>query len=228
MPDISVVVMAYNEAPSLEPVVREIVGVLAGLHRPYEVVIVDDGSADGTSTVADRLAGSVPGLRAVHHPVNLGLGGVYRTGFASARGTFVTFFPADGQFPATIIEQFRSLIGEADMVLGYLPQGKRSLLAKTLSRVERLIYRCLFGPMPKFQGVLMFRRALLDAMVLRSQGRGWAVLMELILRTSRQGYRITSAPTALRPRQSGQSKVNNFRTAWANFRQVLALRRLMP
>jgi hypothetical protein len=73
--------------------------------------------------------------------------------------------------------------------------------------------------------VLMFRRALLKDVRLESQGRGWAVLMELILRTSRSGYRVTSLPTALRPRVAGRSKVNNLRTIWANLIQIIELRR---
>jgi hypothetical protein len=51
--------------------------------------------------------------------------------------------------------------------------------------------------------------------------------MELIIRTSRGGYRITSIPTPVRPRISGHSKVNNFRTIWANLIQVLELRRCL-
>jgi len=226
VPQLSVVVMAYNEAGSLEAVVHEIHQTLEGLGRPYEVLIVDDGSSDGSAELADRLAETLPGVRVVHHPVNQGLGGVYRTGFAQARGDWITFFPADGQFPAAIIGQFAALMDRADMVLGYLlPERKRSLLGQALSALERLLYRLLFGPLPRFQGVLMFRRSLLDQFALKSSGRGWAVLMELIIRTNRGGYRVLSVPTAMRPRMSGRSKVNNPRTIWANLRQAIALRR---
>jgi hypothetical protein len=83
----------------------------------------------------------------------------------------------------------------------------------------------LFGSLPRFQGVLMFRRSLLDELELKSTGRGWTVLMELIIRASRGGYRLVSVPTEMRPRMSGKSKVNNLRTIWANLKQVFALRR---
>ena len=69
----------------------------------------------------------------------------------------ITFFPADGQFPPSTIKQFVALMDEADMVLGYLPSRKRSLLAKGLSFSERVLYTCLFGKLPRFQGVLMWR-----------------------------------------------------------------------
>jgi len=223
---LSVIIMAFNELDSIERVVREIESVLTNLGCS-EIVIVDDGSTDGTGAVADRLAEEIPQVRVIHHETNRGLGEVYRTGFVQARGEYVTFFPADGQFPATIIEQFLPLMEDADMVLGYLPKRKGSLLARGLSLMEKVLYRLLFGPLPRFQGVLMFRRALLDNVELKSTGRGWAVLMEFIIRISRDGYRIVTVPTEVRPRLSGRSKVNNLRTIWANLKQVIILRRCL-
>ncbi|GAC1480019.1 MAG: hypothetical protein NVS1B4_25010 [Gemmatimonadaceae bacterium] len=225
--DVTVIVMAYNEAQALEPTVREIVGVAAGAGWRVEVLIVDDGSSDGTGEIADRLARETAFVRVVHHATNAGLGGVYRTGFAEARGSFVTFFPADGQFPATIITQFARVAHDVDLVLGYLPARRSSLVAKALSGIERALYRVLFGPLPRFQGILMCRHALLTELPLHSRGRGWAVVMELIIRASRRGYRVTSVATTMRPRHSGRSKVNNLRNITSNARQMFALWRCL-
>ena len=222
---VAVIVMAFNEAVSLEAVVREIHEVLCRLGGSHEIVIVDDGSSDGTGEKADRLANELRAVRVIHHETNRGLGGVYRTGFAAVRRDFVTFFPADGQFPASIIEQFVPLMDDADMVLGYLPSWSCSMSAKVLSRGERILYRLLIGPFPRFQGIVMFRREILDGLELKSTGRGWAVLMELIFRASQAGWRIRSVPTEIRPRMSGVSKVQNFRVILSNFQQILALRR---
>jgi dolichol-phosphate mannosyltransferase len=221
--------MAYNEAPSLEATAREIHGVLRALGAPCEMLIVDDGSGDGTGEIADALARELDApaavrVRVVHHRPNLGLGGVYRTGFAESRGDYLTFFPADGQFPATIIRDFLPRAREADLVLGYLPDRKSSVVAKALSAVERLLYAALFGRLPRFQGIMMLRRAVLADVALKSAGRGWAVVMELIIRMTRGGYRVVSVPNEMRPRLHGESKVNNVRTIWANVRQVVALR----
>lgn len=225
-PRLSVVVLAYDEERNLEAAVAELVGELRRLDATWELVIIDDGSRDGTGALADRLAAGEPGMRVVHHERNLGLGGGYRTGFAEARGEYLTFFPADGQFPATILGDFLPCMEEADLVLGYLPDRPGSV-GRALSAAERLAYRAVVGRMPRFQGIFMIRRALLDELPLRSQGRGWAVVMELILRADRAGYRLVSLPTQVRPRMSGQSKVNNVRTIAANLRQLLALRRLL-
>jgi glycosyltransferase involved in cell wall biosynthesis len=222
---VTIVVFAYNEQENLAAVTEEIWNQLGGLNLAFELLIIDDGSLDDTPRIADSLARDLPGVRVVHHRKNLGLGGVYRTGFKEAQGRFVSYFPADGQFPATIISKFLPLMDDADMVLGYLPSRDITLLAKGLSLGERLLYRALFGSFPRFQGVLMFRRSLLNGMTLTSEGRGWAVLMEFIIRVSKGGYRVSSVPTTMRPRFSGKSKVNNLRTIASNLMQVLVLRK---
>jgi glycosyltransferase involved in cell wall biosynthesis len=222
---VSVVVMAFNEREGLAPVVGDIRETLLGLGRDWEIVIVDDGSSDGTGAVADGLAAEIPGVRVVHHEGNRGLGDVYRTGFKEARKDLLTFFPADGQFPSANIATFVPLMTDRDLVLGYLPVHGRGPLAAALSKTERALYRILFGPLPRFQGILMVRRALLGRLELESSGRGWAVIMELILRAQRAGCRIHSEPTSVRPRRAGLSKVQDLRTIWSNLRQVAALRR---
>lgn len=219
--------MAYNEQGTTAEFIREMHAELSALSIDYEVLIVDDGSTDGTSEIADDIAAELHNLRVIHHVENSGLGQVYRTGFEQAEGDFLTFFPADGQFPASIVGQFLPHMDEVDMVLGYLPMRNSSLLAKTLSRVERILYNMLFGPMPRFQGITMFRRQLLSEIELKSLGRGWTVLMEFILRVARSDKQIRSLPTEMRPRTSGSSKVNNLRTIWANLREMARLQRLL-
>jgi dolichol-phosphate mannosyltransferase len=224
LPDISVVVMTFNEAESLADVVGEIRHELAQLDASHEVVVVDDGSDDGSGAVAEQLARHDARVRVIHHPCNAGLGGVYRTGFTQSRGRYVTFFPADGQFPASIIGQFLPLMQSYDLVLGYIPGTRTSMLGKFLSATERVLYTGLFGEFPRFQGIMMLRRELLGELRLVSRGRGWAIVMEFILKASKGGYRIVSKPTAYRPRMHGTSKVNNLRSIYSNFKQLLELR----
>jgi dolichol-phosphate mannosyltransferase len=223
-PRLSVFIMAWNEEKNLEGAVQELAGELATLGPAYELVIIDDGSSDGTSALADALAARTPHTRVVHHGDNRGLGGVYRTGFTEARGEWLTFFPADRQFPASIVRDYWLATGTTDLILGYLPQRDGPLSGRLLSLGERALLRLLFGRFPRFQGILMFRRSLLAGMPLHSSGRGWTVLMEFILRAVRTGARAKSVPITLRPRASGASKVTNLKSIASNLRQVLALR----
>ena len=218
------VILAYNEAANLEEALRSMRAVLDALPLPFELLVVDDGSTDGTGPLADSLAVSLPLTRVVHHGRNLGLGGGYRTGFAEARGQVITFFPADGQYPPSIVAQMLPLAADHDLVLGYVEGRGDSALAAALSMGERALYRLLFGPLPPFQGILMLRRHLLQGIELRSRGRGWGVIMELILRAHRGGASIASLPIPLLPRRSGRSKALTLRAIGANLLELLELR----
>jgi glycosyltransferase involved in cell wall biosynthesis len=223
-PVLTVAILAYNEESNIKTVLAEMIAELSSLREPWEIVIIDDGSTDATGRIADEAAANDPRIRVIHHETNRGLGGGYRTGFANARGTFLTFFPADGQFAPDIIVQFLRQMDDLDMLLGYLPNMKRPPLARAASFAEQLLYRLLVGKMPRFQGVLMFRTKLLREIPLHLDGRGWGVLLEFILRVSRGPYRVRSTPTDLRDRISGHSKVMNFKTIRSNVEQLFALR----
>lgn len=221
-PHLTVAVLAFNEHDNLRTAVSELLEELRTTGVSWELVIIDDGSSDGTGALADVLAGEQAGIRVIHHAQNLGLGGGYRSGFREARGEWLTFFPADAQFPASIIGSFLRAREGHDMVLGYLP-ARHDLLGKALSLAERVLYKLMFRTFPRFQGIMLFRRKLLAELPLVSEGRGWAVVMELILRASRGPYRLVSVPTEVRPRLSGDSKVNNVRTIAANLKQLWQL-----
>lgn len=226
-PTITCCVFAWNEVATLARVIDELLGELRSLGASFELVIIDDGSNDGTGELADRIAEEHTEVRVVHHGENRGLGGAYRTGFDTARGTYLTFFPADGQFPASILSKFYPLVESYDFVLGNLPQRRGSLRGRFLSRVERILYGAMFGRIPRLEGVFMFRRSTLDTLPLKSEGRGWAIVMELVIRAGRSGMRMIGVPITMKPREVGSSKVNNLRTIRANVQQLARLRLLL-
>lgn len=216
--------MAFNEEATLEPFVSGSKILLDSLGITYEVVIIDDASDDGTALIADKLAKELPGVRVIHHLTNRGLGGVYRTAFVSSQYDFLTFYPADGQFPADNLKNFLALTDSSDLILGNISEEKCSLLSRTLAAAERVILRLMFGNFPYFKGIIMFRRSILDKMQLKSRGRGWMILMELIIRAHRQGLRINTVSVRMQPRQHGKSKVNNLKTIFSFLKQIVSLR----
>src|SRR5439155_8571803 len=98
---------AYNEAANL-PVVapRVIAACRAACPLGFELVVVDDGSTDGTATEIHSLAGTYPEVRPLAHERNRGLTAALRTGYFAAGGEYVLFIPADGQIPAEAIPAF--------------------------------------------------------------------------------------------------------------------------
>ncbi len=223
-PHLTVTIPCYDEVGTLEPFVRSLIATLTPEGFPFEILVVDDGSSDGSEAVADALAAELEQVRVIHHRPNQGLGGVYRTGFAEARGTWVTFMAADMQFPAWTRRHFLPHLADYDMVLGYLPDRHDSSVGKLLSLGERTLLKILFGSFPRFQGTVVFRRELLERYELVSKGRGWGIIMEFILRAHRDGVRMISIPSVVEPRREGESKVSNFGAIWANLKQLVVLR----
>ena len=226
--DVTVVVAAYNEMHSVERVLEDVRDELSRLALRGEILVVDDGSTDGTHAVIARIATRVPEVRSIRHESNRGLGAVYRTGLQEAAGRYVTFMPADGQFPASNLAVLMPAARDHDAVFGYLATRRDGIFAASLSLVERVVYRVVIGSMPRFQGMLVIRTEVLAGIPLASTGRGWGIIMELVARLHQGPYRTVSVLTEVVPRQHGRSKVRNLRTIAANVRDLWRMRRRRP
>jgi len=116
---VSVFVPAYNEAANLEAAIRDIVWAAERTLADYEVIIVDDGSRDGTGEIADRLAEENDRIRAVHQPRNLGIARAYERALDEAKLEYVSFLPGDGEIARESIRDIFAAVGAADVVAPY-------------------------------------------------------------------------------------------------------------
>src|SRR5829696_10101931 len=117
---LSIFFPAYNDSGTIASMVIRAVQAASELTPDYEVIVVNDGSADATPQIVDELARTYPQVRAVHHPKNRGYGGALRTGFATARKELIAYTDGDAQYdPAEIELLWNRLTDDADMVNGY-------------------------------------------------------------------------------------------------------------
>ena len=116
---ISVVLPAHNEEGNIEAVVRRSLAILPSLAQRFEILVIDDGSRDGTGEIADRLSGEDPRVNVIHHPKNRGYGCTWRTGINAARHGWIFFMDSDRQFDIAELEKLTSLAGQHDVVTGY-------------------------------------------------------------------------------------------------------------
>lgn len=114
---VTFVVPAYNEEQGIEGVVQRLLDLELGV--PVELLVVDDGSTDGTRAKLDELAKDVPALRVLSHGFNMGYGAALKTGFASAAHEVVVITDADGTYPEGKIGELLACIDDgAEMAIG--------------------------------------------------------------------------------------------------------------
>ena len=209
-PLVSVVIPAFNEAALVERCVVETVATLSGLRFRHEVVVVDDGSDDGTAELARAVADRYPNVRVVGHEVNRGKGSALIRGAAAAVGEVVLFMDADLEVHPRQLRLLWQRMEEtgADVVIGSKlhPESDIDYPAerRVLSHGYYLIVRTLFRlPVHDTQtGLKLYRRAVLARVLPRLVIKRYAHDLELLVNVHRLGYRIVEAPvvvTRVRP-----------------------------
>src|SRR5947209_13354579 len=116
---LSLVIPAYNEEAGIRQAVAEADTALAGLAQDYEILVVDDGSGDGTAAAVARAAQAHPRVRLLRHDRNRGYSAALRTGFEGARGRLVAFTDADCQFDLADLGLLLPLAERSPLVVGY-------------------------------------------------------------------------------------------------------------
>ncbi len=199
--DVSVLVPAKDEAENLEEFVRQCKDAFAPLPYRCEVVVVNDGSEDGTADLLARLQGENAFLQVVHHRGQRGIAEALRSGADAARGRIFVFYPADLQFlPSDIpalVEPIRAR--EADIVTG----AKQGVYEKAfVSGIYNWLCRYLFGiRVTDLNAVKAYRREVMDSVPSRPD---WHRFMVVI--AAADGFRVTERPVTLHPRRAGKSK----------------------
>jgi dolichol-phosphate mannosyltransferase len=207
----------YNERENLEPMLRRLREVL----RPDDrVLVVDDGSPDGTGELADRLATELPGIEVLHRTQKQGIGRAYLAAFPVAleRGaTHVLEVDCDfSHDPAVIPTLIAACEGGADLALGsrYVPGGSTvnwSLIRRAISRGGSFYARTFLGVGVRdlTGGFKCFRREVLEAIDLDAvTTNGYAFQIELTYRALRKGFKVVEVPITFVDREVGGSKMS--------------------
>jgi dolichol-phosphate mannosyltransferase len=203
---LSVIVPAYNESATIEAVVRGINGVLTVWPGSHEIILVDDGSSDGTGDIARRLAREIPMVRVVQMPVNSGYGAAQRAGLGQARGEMVCVLPADGQIPPTALETYLRAASDADVIIGAYRVRADSRGRRLSSGLYRTVLWLLFGfKVRNINAPKLYRRAHLAGLPLASSG-GFADA-EIVIQLHARGRTFKEVEIDCLPRTAGKSSV---------------------
>jgi Glycosyl transferase family 2 len=219
-PRVSVVIPCLDEADSIEQSVTSIVSALGNAALAGEVLVVDNGSEDGSAELAERA-----GARVIREP-RRGYGSAYLAGFGEARGEYIVMLDADLTYPAEDIPRFVEKLDEgAELVMGdrmdniqpgAMPWLHRYVGNPILSGILNLFFRT--GVRDAHCGMRAFRRDVLPKLDLRTTGMEFA--SEMVIKAAKNGLRIEEVPITYRPRV-GDSKLNSVRDAWRHVRFML-------
>ncbi len=204
---VTVVVPCFNEETTLGPTLNELVSVLESSEYSWEIVVVDDGSSDGSTGIVQLVSEGEGRIRLVRHRHNMGSGQAIWTGIQAGHGTYVIYVPADGQFDHGEIPMFVRRADEgADIVIGHrLSRSDYTLYRKVSSAVFLWLCNHLFNH--QFQDVNwvhLWRRDIFDEFEPRS--RGVFFLEEILVRARERGSLVAEVPSLYRPRQGGEAK----------------------
>jgi dolichyl-phosphate beta-glucosyltransferase len=201
--DLSIVIPAYNEELRLEQTVRDAVAFARARDLRADIIVVDDGSLDGTSALADWLGAEFDEVRLIRLAANRGKGYAVRTGVVNARGELILFADADGATPFAEFDRLHAAIQDgADVAIG--SRALHSTEVRVATRVYRrfmgrafhLLVRLLTvrGIADTQCGFKLFRAAVAQQLFSRMRMNGFSFDVEVLLMAQRQRYRVAEVP----------------------------------
>jgi len=220
---LSVVAPAYNEADNLEPLVREIVEAVAPLGKRYEIILVDDGSTDGSPEVLRSLMREVPALRVLALERNSGQTAALDAGLRAARGTFVATLDADRQNDPAEIPRLLAMLeaDECDMATGWRARRNDPWLRRVSTKIANGVRNRLTREKihDSACGLKVLRRECITGLKLfNGMHRFLPTLVKL------EGWRVVEVPVHHRPRAAGTAKYGVWNRVFKALRDCLAVR----
>jgi glycosyltransferase involved in cell wall biosynthesis len=225
LPDISVsvIVPALNEENNIEGAINNIIEAFEEFDLDWEIVIVNDGSTDGTGARADKFAASNPRIKVLHHTHPMGIGRAFLDGVKSASKFAVTWLPGDGENDAREILKYVPLIQHVDVVVPFvINTGVRSLFRRLLSTTYLWIINLSFGTNFNYtNGTVIYRRHIFERIAPRADS--FFFQAECLITAIRAGMIFAEVPVSLQQRTSGKSKAVSLRSLFRVIRDFIRL-----
>jgi glycosyltransferase involved in cell wall biosynthesis len=224
-PSLSVFFPAYNDAPSLPGLVRKTFATLEAHVADYEVIVVDDGSRDGTAEVLEQLRRQYsPWLCVVTHAHNRGYGGALRSGFAAAQKEFVFYTDGDGQYDVGELPRLLELVGPATGLVNGCKLERhdplhRVWIGKVYNFCARLLFRIRIRDIDC--DYRLIRRALLAKFHLTSTSG--TICVELVRKLELSGCQVVEVGVHHYPRLHGRSQFFRIRSLALTLLQLVRL-----
>jgi glycosyltransferase involved in cell wall biosynthesis len=209
---LSIFFPAYNDSGTIASLVISARRTAQKLTDDFEIVVVNDGSADSTAEIADELARTYPEVRVIHHERNRGYGGALRSGFLGARKELIFYTDGDAQYdPAELEALWPHMIPGVDLVNGYKISRSDPLHRIIIGRIYHYTVKWLFGL--KVRDVdcdfRLIRRSVFDRVQLVENSG--VICLEMMKKITDAGFVIAEVPVHHYHRAYGKSQFFNFK-----------------
>ncbi len=233
-PYLSVVIPAYREEQRLGATLEDISRFFEKNNVSYELLVVDDGSPDGTAALVRQACARNPHIRLISHPKNRGKGAAVQTGMREARGTYALFADADN---ATPIGELPKLLWQAeqghDVVIGsrYLPGSnlakKQPPLRRLMSRAGNLLFRVLLGLRLTDTrcGFKLFNEQARHILFAHQTLERWGFDTEILVIAQRNHLSVQEVPVTWYDRERGN--IHPVRDSLRSLQEILHIRRMV-
>lgn len=223
---LSVFFPTYNEEENLKTTVSKAVEVLEKLVPKWEIIIINDGSTDGTGEVAKNLAKNDKRIRVISHEVNKGYGEALKSGFYNARYNTIAYNDSDGQFDFSEITKFIDKLDDSDLIIGYRIKRADPLFRLLFGKGWALSLFLFFGL--KLHdvdcGFKMVRKKVIEKIPRLQSSRGGMINAELAIKAKKSGFRLSEVGVTHHPRRAGKPTGASVRVIIRSYVDLVKLR----
>lgn len=218
--ELSLILPVYNEVDIIGFTLNEAIRYLEQKFKKYEIIVVDDGSSDGSAAIIKKIAAQTKNVVIIKHKQNKGYGCALRSGFKAASLDYIFFMDSDGQFRIQDFDSIRPYISDYDMVVCYRQERKDSLFRNFLGALfTKTMDLCFRLPFKDINcAYKLVKRRQIQSLYLKIEGP--LINAEILIKSLRKGLRVKECPIPHFPRQYGQptgAKVTTIVRAFRDF-----------
>jgi glycosyltransferase involved in cell wall biosynthesis len=225
--ELSVFLPTFNESETIEEVVVKTRAVLQKVATKWEIIIVNDGSTDGTRKIIEKLQKEDEKIRVINHEENRGYGASFKSGLYASKYKWIAFTDSDGQFDFGEIKNFLAKQKEtnADLVIGYYKKRQVSKLKIITSKIWELSILLLFGLKVHDIdcGFKLISKNVADKIPALESERGAFISSEFLIKAKRAGFKIVEIPVTHYPRLKGMGTGRKLNVIIKSFIDLLRL-----